>query len=114
MATESTKAQPDGFDLEREVGRAVARIKAAILALVFGLVSGVGVFAMTMILLIENGPNTGAHLQLLGHYFPGYTVTWPGAFIGLGWGFLAGALAGWLVGGSYNRLVALRHKRVVP
>jgi hypothetical protein len=103
----------NGFDLEQEVHRAVARIKAAILALVSGLICGVGVFAMTAILLIENGPNTGAHLRLLGHYFLGYTVTWPGAFLGLGWGFLTGALAGWLIGVIYNRIVSLRHAQVV-
>jgi hypothetical protein len=91
----------------------VARIKAAILALVLGLIGGVSVFAMTAILLIENGPNTGAHLKLLGHYFPGYTVTWSGAFLGLGWGFLTGAVAGWLIGLIYNRIVSLRHTRRV-
>jgi hypothetical protein len=114
MAAAKMETTADSFDLEYEVGRAVARFKSAILAVVFGLFGGVGVLAMTAILLIENGPNTGAHLQLLGHYFPGYTVTWPGAFVGLGWGFFAGALAGWLIGVIYNRIVSWRHTRVVP
>ena len=42
-----------------EVRRAVARLKAGILGLVFGLIFGVGLFAMTASLLRENGPNTG-------------------------------------------------------
>ena len=66
---------------------------------------------MTAILLIENGPNTGATLQLLGHYFIGYTVTWPGAFVGLGWGFLSGGFIGWSVGTIYNRLVDVRKRK---
>jgi hypothetical protein len=113
MSQIAASANRDSFDLDREVHRAVARIKTAILALVFGLICGVGVFAMTAILLIEDGPNTGAHLQLLGQYFLGYTVTWPGAFIGLAWGFVAGALMGWLIGLIYNRIVDARHAQVV-
>lgn len=90
---------------KNDFSRAVARIKAAVLGLVFGVIVGTGLFAMTAILLIENGPNTGQHLRLLGHFFPGYTVTWPGAFVGFGWGFLAGAVAGWVIATIYNLIV---------
>jgi len=99
---------------DREVKRAVARLKAGILGLVFGLISGIGLFAMTAILLVENGPNTGYHLSLLGNYFIGYTVTWKGAFIGFLWAFALGAIIGWSIGMIYNCLVGIRdnnHKR---
>jgi len=95
-------------DTDREVMRAIARLKAGILGLVFGLIFGVGLFAMTAILLIENGPNTGYHLGLLGHYFIGYTVTWKGAFIGFLWAFAVGAIIGWSIGIIYNRIVTIR------
>jgi hypothetical protein len=91
-----------------EVRRAVARMKAGILGLVFGLIFGVGLFSMTAILLIENGPNTGYHLSLLGNYFIGYTVTWKGAFIGFLWAFAAGVIIGWSIGIIYNWIVAIR------
>ena len=91
-----------------DVKRAIARFKAGILGLVFGLIFGVGLFAMTAILLIENGPNPGYHLGLLGHYFIGYTVTWKGAFIGFLWAFAIGAIIGWSIGIIYNRIVAIR------
>jgi hypothetical protein len=107
--TANTKG--NSFDFDREIDRAVARIKTGILALVFGLVCGVGLFAMTAILLIENGPNTGATLQLLGNYFIGYTVTWPGAFIGFGWGFVTGSFVGWSIGMIYNCLVDIRKRK---
>jgi uncharacterized membrane protein len=93
---------------DREVRRAIARLKAGILGLVFGLIFGVGLFAMTAILLIENGPDTGYHLRLLGNYFIGYSVTWKGAFIGFLWAFAVGAIIGWSIGIIYNRIVAIR------
>ncbi len=104
----STDSSSDNEFLQDRVDQAVARLKAGILALVFGLICGVGLFAMTAILLIEQGPNTGAHLQLLGNYFLGYTVTWTGAFIGFVWAFLTGALVGWSIGIVYNRVVGIR------
>ena len=102
------KQQKNEVDFEHEVMRAVARLKAGILGVVFGLIFGVGLFAMTAILLVENGPNTGAHLRLLGNYFIGYTVTWKGAFIGFLWAFATGALIGWPIGIVYNCIVRIR------
>ena len=110
MPEATANTNEKSFDFEREIDRAVARIKTGILALVFGLICGVGLFAMTAILLIENGPYTGATLQLLGNYFIGYTVTWPGAFVGFVWGFVAGSIIGWSIGTIYNRLVAGRNR----
>lgn len=95
-------------DADREVLRAIARLKAGILGLVFGLIFGVGLFAMTAILLIENGPNTGFHLNLLGNYFLGYSVTWKGAFIGFLWAFSLGAVVGSSIGVIYNRIAGIR------
>ena len=91
-----------------DVKRAIARFKAGILGLVFGLIFGVGLFAMTAILLIESGPNMGYHLGLLGNYFIGYTVSWKGACIGFLWAFAIGALIGWSIGIIYNRIVTIR------
>jgi tetrahydromethanopterin S-methyltransferase subunit G len=102
--------RPGARNAEWEVVRAVARLKAAVVGLLFGLVAGITLFAMTAILIIENGPNTGAHLRLLSHYAPGYSVTWRGAFIGFGWAFLFGGTAGWCIGFLYNRLVGLRQR----
>ncbi len=103
------KEQPSTVNFEHEVIRAVARFKAGILGLVLGLVSGVGLFAMTTILLIENGPNTGYHLNLLGNYFLGYSVTWTGAFIGFLWAFGIGALIGCSIGVIYNRVAGIHN-----
>ena len=55
------------------------------------------------------GPGVGTHLGLLGQYFPGYRVTWPGAFVGLFYGIAVGAVLGWLLAWVYNRLARLRN-----
>ena len=98
------------YDPTREVSRAVARLRAGVLALVGGALCGGGLFVMTAWLLVKGGPQVGRTLGLLGHYFPGYSVTWPGAFVGLLYGTLAGAVVGWVVGAVYNRIVGLRDR----
>lgn len=87
---------------------AVARLRASIMALVGAMIGGTGLFLATIWLLIQGGKNVGQHLGLLGHYFPGYTVTWPGAFIGFFYGMLTGGLLGWVIAWLYNRIVGLR------
>jgi hypothetical protein len=90
------------------IRRAVVRMRARIMATVFAMVGGTGVFAATSWLVIRGGAHVGEHLGLLRHFFPGYTVTWPGAFIGLFWGALAGGAIGWAVAWVYNQIVERR------
>ena len=91
-----------------EVSRIVARLQAGVLALVGALIGGIGLFVITAWLLIKGGPQVGAHLQLLGQYFIGYSVTWKGSLVGLFYGALTGGSVGWAVGTIYNRLVGIR------
>jgi hypothetical protein len=95
-------------DEVRELTRAVVRLHANVLALVGAIVGGTMIFLMTAWLLIKGGPKVGLHLQLLGQYFWGYSVTWPGSFIGFLYGAFVGAAAGWIVGAVYNAVVGLR------
>lgn len=90
------------------VSRAVARIHAGVLALVCAVLGGGGLFVMTVWLLIKGGPNVGLHLNLLGHYFPGYSATWFGSLLGLFYGAAVGGLIGWIIGKVYNLMVWLR------
>jgi hypothetical protein len=75
------------------------------------MVAGFGLFAATLWLVIKGGPNVGQNLSLLRAYYPGYTVTWTGAFVGLAYGALTGALLGWWVAWLYNVLAGWRAKR---
>jgi hypothetical protein len=83
---------------------AVARMRAGILAVVFAMVGGTALFVATAWLLIKGGENVGATLGLLGNYLPGYSVTWPGALLGLLYGAAIGGVAGWSLARIYNRL----------
>ena len=87
---------------------AVARLRAGILAIVFGMVGGAGLFVATAWLLIKGGENVGATLGLLGNYLPGYAVTWPGAVVGLLYGAASGAAMGRTLARVYNRLARRR------
>jgi hypothetical protein len=65
---------------------------------------------MTAWLLIKGGPHVGAHLQLLGHYFVGYSVTWQGSLVGFFYGALVGGVVGWSIGTIYNGVVVIRQR----
>ena len=91
-----------------EIHRAIVRIQASVLALVGALIGGSGIFLMTVWLLLKGGPRVGPHLQLLGQYFIGYSVTWTGSIVGLFYGAVTGGVLGWLVAWIYNWVAQIR------
>jgi hypothetical protein len=93
-----------------EISRALARIKTDVLAIVCAIFGGVGLFLVTVWLVIKDGPHVGEHLQLLSNYFIGYSVTWWGSVVGLFYGTLCGAVSGWAIGTIYNKLVKMRKR----
>jgi hypothetical protein len=86
------------------IRRAFDRVSAQGWGVALGTLVALGLFLATAILVVRGGPNPGPHLRLLGQYFPGYEVTWIGAFLGLLYGFLVGYGAGLTVGTLYNRI----------
>lgn len=100
----------ENSDANRELTRAVARLRAGILSLLFAAMGGLGLFGMTAWLVVKGGIDVGKHLQLLENYFVGYSVSWPGAFIGLFYGALVGGALGWVIAFIYNRVVGLRQR----
>ena len=74
--------------------RAFVRIDPLALGVAVGTVAGVGLWIATAVLVLRGGINVGYHLARLSFYLPGYSVTWPGAFLSL----LEGALVGFLLG----------------
>lgn len=95
---------------EREIAisHAIARIKTNALAVVGAIMGGLGLFTVTVWLLIKDGPNVGEHLRLLSNYFIGYSVTWWGSVVGLIYGAVCGGALGWSVGMIYNKVVDMR------
>ena len=90
------------------VTRAIARLRAGIVAIVSGMVAGFGLFAAPLWRGIKGGPNVGQNLGLLRAYYPGYSVTWTGSLVGLFYGALTGAVLGWCVAWLYNLLAGRR------
>jgi hypothetical protein len=91
----------------RALKQAAARLQAKYLGVSFALLGGGLVLLMTVWLLIKGGENVGTHLSLLSHFFPGYSVSWPGSIVGFLWGAIYGGVFGFLVGWLYNRIVRL-------
>jgi protoporphyrinogen oxidase len=85
---------------EELIEAAFARLDPWSLGVATGLVCGVGLFLATAIMLLRGGWVVSPSLSLLGEFFWGYSVTWPGALIGLLEagiiGFALGFLTAWL------------------
>lgn len=86
------------------IDRTVLSMNSRATAIGFGLLCGSVLFIATMFLVLRDGPGAGPHLSLLGQYFPGYSVSILGAFVGFVYGFIVGGAAGHLLSAIYNRL----------
>jgi len=89
---------------DEAITRVVVRINATLTGIVIGLLFGACLFVATAWLVLKGDPNPGPHLSLLNQYFPGYTVSWIGAFIGFAYAFVVGFASGLLLGAVYNKL----------
>jgi hypothetical protein len=85
--------------------KALARASEQGWGIAVGLLAGLGLFLATAVLVVKGGPNPGPHLSMLGVYFPGYTVTWTGSFIGFVYAFVLGYAVGGTIAAIYNRLI---------
>ena len=89
------------------LAKAFARLDAVALGAATALVGGGAVGLATVWLVVKGGAVVGPNLALLSQYFPGFTVTWPGAAIGFGYAALAGFVVGWVYATLRN--LTLRH-----
>ena len=100
------RAEADERALERDIQVALAPLHKRCLGLAFGSVLSVGLFAVTL-LHMWRSPGEEYPLSLLAQYFRGYSVTWPGAFIAMGWGFAVGFVIGWIFAFCRNVVTGL-------
>jgi hypothetical protein len=101
----------DQVEAERLLESTLRRLNARILGMTLGLLSGLVLFAATNILVLRGGENVGAHLKLLGWYFPGYDVTFSGSFVGAAWAFAVGYVGGATISRVYNLVSDLKFRR---
>ena len=90
--------------------RGVVRLNSLVIGITCGVLGGWAILLATLWLVVKGGEQVGPHLVLLANYFPGYRVTVFGSFIGFGYGFASGFIAGSLVAWLYNYLVWLRDR----
>ena len=101
----------DVEEIEQLVLVRIMRLNAVVNGVVLGLLSGVGLFLLTVILVLKGGEVVGPHLGLLGQYLPGYSVTWGGSFIGLAYGLVLGFVGGAFGALIYNAIASRREHR---
>ncbi|HEX7071112.1 MAG TPA: hypothetical protein VF190_09915 [Rhodothermales bacterium] len=89
---------------DSSVQDSLLRLNARAWGIAMGLFLGGGLFLATAFLVVKGGPTVGQHLGLLSAFFPGYRVTWAGAFIGFVYAFVLGYGLGRVIGAVYNRL----------
>ena len=92
-------------DESQELKRTLAKLNGRAWGIAIGFLLGGGLFLATLILVIDGGQDPGKHLRLLRAYFPGYSVSTVGSFIGFMYGFVVGYGLGRVIGAVYNRLV---------
>ena len=80
------------------------------MGLVVGLLSAFFLFAATNWLVLLGGTQIGPHLNLLGQFFPGYSVSFTGSVVGGVYAFIIGFAAGWMTSRLYNFFVGLRDR----
>jgi hypothetical protein len=84
---------------------AFAKIDIPAFAIALGSIFALLLFGATVTLLLKGAPpgsEVGTHLQLIGIYLPGYTVSWPGSLVGAAYGGLIGALLGAFIAILWN------------
>lgn len=92
----------NGTDIENVVLTELLRLNATIMGIITGFLVALGIFVVTNFLILKGGPNVGLHLNLLGQFFPGYTVSFLGSLIGAVYGFVTGFIVGYVVCAIYN------------
>ncbi len=89
---------------EQQLERAVILLNGRLLGIVLGFLFGIGLFLATNFLVLKGGPHVGAHLGLLGQFFPGYRVTFWGSVVGFWYMFVVGLILGIVLGAVYNKI----------
>jgi hypothetical protein len=83
----------DDQELPGDLRLAFAPLHKRAFGTAVGAAAGGGLFLVTAYAVLRGNPPDV--LYLLANYFPGYTVSWVGALIGLAWAGFAFFVAGW-------------------
>jgi hypothetical protein len=104
-ATKLPDIAPAPPSAEQQLKLAFAPLDKRAFGAAIGIAIATVVFAVTVFHVIVQP--AGPEIGLLRFYFYGYSVSWPGAFIGAFWSFVAGFVAGWFVAFCRNFVIAV-------
>ena len=94
---------------KRLLEKAVLRLNGHVLGFVFGTISALIIFIATNWLVLKGGEVVGPHLNLLGQFFIGYSVSFIGSIVGAIYGFIIGYLSGLIIGWVYNAVIKVKN-----
>lgn len=77
------------------------KLQPKALGLSLGILSGVVLFLITNIGLLQGG--RGEHFSLLSLFYVGYSYSFAGSIVGMIWGFVSMFISGWILAWLYNR-----------
>jgi hypothetical protein len=90
-------------ELPRELQLAFAPLHKRAFGMAVGLTAGGLLFVVTVYAIFV--PNPSELLALIANYFPGYSVSWLGALIGLAWATFTFFIAGWFCAFMRNLVI---------
>jgi len=103
----------EGTSTEEWVRQAFARYDPVALGAAVGVALGLGLFALTALLLLSGREPVGPTLALLDRYLPGFEVSWRGAWLGLLQAGAGGFGAGYVLARLINAVVAREERALV-
>ena len=109
---EETPTLAESSLITKILSKSFARIDEFAFATATGTLVGLISCLATIWLLIQGGDNVGQHLQLIGQYFVGYTVSIAGAFIAFAYAFCSSFLFAWAFAYLRNLFLTLYLYRI--
>lgn len=111
MPQTTSKDGTAAVQIDEGLLHATIKLNTWLLAGVCGGMAGLFLLAMTYLALYLGGGEHDHYLNLLGIFFPGYNVSPAGAWIGLFWGIVVGAVSGAVIYRIYARSIRQQVQR---
>ena len=100
------RRDPEEASLDYALELAFAPLNKRAFGIALGSAGALAMVIVTVAVLVTDRAQQFP-LGLLGQYFAGYTVSWPGVLVGAGWGFVVAFVAGWFVAFCRNAALAI-------
>jgi hypothetical protein len=98
----------DADQVNLKLLKAAIRFNARILGLTAGTLAAVVIYLATQASIVKWGGDSGGYLDLLAIFFPGYSVSPIGAWVGAFWAFVYCGTGSWLSYRVYGKVLGTR------